>query len=66
VARSHRWSTGSESFFLVESNATTMISRNSTFIVDFMQVKVIIWWPVQSTGVIKDEHHCQDGKLVRE
>jgi hypothetical protein len=62
---SHGWSTGSESFFFVESNSTTMISRNSTFIVDFIQVKVIIWWTVKSTGVIKDEHHCQDGKLVR-
>jgi hypothetical protein len=62
---SHGWSIGSESFFVMESNSTTMISRNSTYIVDFMQVEVIIWWAVKSTGVIKDEHHCQDGNLVR-
>ena len=26
-----------------------------------MQVQVIIWWTIESTGVVKDEHHCQDG-----
>jgi hypothetical protein len=62
---SHGWSSVSESFVFVKSNSTTMISRKSTYIVDFMQVKVIIWWTAQSTGVIKDEHHCQNGKLVR-
>jgi hypothetical protein len=32
---SQGWSTGSESFFFVESGSMNMISRNSTFIVDF-------------------------------
>ena len=40
---------------------TIIISRKRKT-VHFIQVYIIVWWDVESIGVVKEEHHRQDGK----
>jgi hypothetical protein len=42
----------------------TIIVSQKRNTLHFIQVYIIIWWDVESIGVVNEEHHRQDGRVV--